>query len=119
MKAAVMYPNQALPRYEEYQEPVAENDEEILVKVKAAALKHLDRGRATGDHYSGEVPGSNGRVTGGDGVGLLPDGTRVYGIGVSGMMAEKATIHRRRMVPLPAGISDCDAAALGNAVIGS
>ncbi len=39
--------------------------------------------------------------------------------GVSGMLAEKATIDRDRIVLLPAKISDATAAALANAVIGS
>ena len=58
-------------------------------------------------------------MPGGDGVCLLEDGTRVYGIGISGMLAEKATIDKNRMVVVPRGLDDATAAALPNAVIGA
>ena len=61
----------------------------------------------------------NATVIGGDGVGLLADGTRVFALGVSGMIAEKAVIEKSRMVKLPQGIDDATAAALPNAVAGS
>lgn len=119
MKAAVMYQKGELPQYLEFEEPVAQNDHEILVRVKAVAIKHFDKGKAAGTHYSSDAPKATARVIGGDGVCLLEDGTRVYGMGVSGMLAEKATIEKRRMVKLPEGLSDAIAAALANAVIGS
>jgi NADPH:quinone reductase-like Zn-dependent oxidoreductase len=119
MKAAVMYSKGKLPQYQEFPEPMAQNDDEILVTVKAVAIKHLDKGRATGNHYSSDAPKKSGRVVGGDGVCLLPDGTRVYGMGVSGMMAEKAVIEKDRIVKLPQGLDDITAAALPNAVIGA
>jgi NADPH:quinone reductase-like Zn-dependent oxidoreductase len=90
-----------------------------LVSVKAVAIKHFDKGTATGKHYSSDAPKEGGRVIGGDGVCILEDGTRVYGMGVSGMLAEKATIVKDRIVKLPAGISDAAAASLANAVIGA
>lgn len=119
MKAAVMYQQNELPQYVDFPEPATQNSDEVLVSVKAVALKHFDKGRATGKHYSSDIPKENGRVIGGDGVCLLEDGTRVYGMGVSGMMAEKATIEKDRIVKLPDGISDATAAALANAVIGA
>jgi len=120
MKAAVMYQKGELPQYVlDFPEPTIQNDEEVLVSVKAVAIKHFDKGRASGKHYSSDAPKASGRVIGGDGVCLLEDGTRVYGMGVSGMLAEKATIEKDRMVKLPAGVSDATAAALANAVIGS
>jgi len=90
-----------------------------LATVKAVALKHFDKGRATGSHYSSDAPKENGRIIGSDGVCILSDGTRVYGMGVGGMMAEKALIEKDRIVKLPDGVSDAAAAALANAVIGS
>jgi len=119
MKAAVMYQKGELPQYTDFDEPTAQNNGEVLVTVKAVALKHFDKGRATVNHYSSDAPKENGRVIGGDGVCLLADGTRVYGMGVSGMMAEKATIEKDSIVKLPAGVSDATAAALANAVIGA
>ncbi|TFF33456.1 quinone oxidoreductase family protein [Mucilaginibacter psychrotolerans] len=119
MKAAVIYPQDGLPRYADFPEPTVQNDDELLVTVKAVAIKHFDKGRASGTHYSSSVPATAGKAIGGDGVCLLADGTRVYGMGVSGMMAEKAVIHKNRMVQIPAGLNDATAAALPNAVIGA
>ncbi|MES2111786.1 MAG: zinc-binding alcohol dehydrogenase family protein [Bacteroidota bacterium] len=119
MKAAVIYQKGGLPEYTNSAEPTVQNEEAVLVTVKAVALKHLDKSRASGKHYSSEAPKEDGRIPGGDGVCLLPDGTRVYGMGVSGMLAEKATIEKDRIVKLPEGIADATAAALPNAVIGS
>jgi NADPH:quinone reductase-like Zn-dependent oxidoreductase len=119
MKAAVMYQKGELPQYADIPEPSAQNDDELLVSVKAVAIKHFDKGRASGKHYSSDAPKDGGRVIGGDGVCLVEDGTRVYAIGVSGMLAEKATVEKDRMVKLPDGVSDTAAAALANAVIGA
>jgi NADPH:quinone reductase-like Zn-dependent oxidoreductase len=125
MKAAVLYPGGGAPFFTDVPEPVPQNDKETLVTVKAVAIKHLDKSRASGKHYSSDAQysnaasGENGRVIGGDGVCLLEDGTRVYGMGVSGMLAEKATIDKSRIVALPDGLDDATAAALPNAVIGA
>ena len=119
MKAAVMYQKGELPQYVDFPEPTVENDDELLVIVKAVAIKHLDKSRASGNHYSSGAPKENGRVIGGDGVGLLADGTRVYGMAVNGMLAEKATIDKDRLVKIPDGLDDATAAALPNAVIGA
>ena len=119
MKAAVIYHKGDLPQYSDFPEPVSKNENEVLVSVKAVAIKHFDKGRAAGKHYSSDAPKEGGRVIGGDGVCLLADGTRVYGMGVSGMLAEKAIIEKDRIVKLPSELSDAMAAALPNAVIGA
>lgn len=121
MKAAVMFQKGELPQYIDFPEPVAQNKEEVLVTVKAVAIKHLDKGITTGKHYSGTGPKEGGKVIGGDGVCILEDGTRVYGMGMgmSGMLAEKATIHKDRIVKLPKELDDAIAASLPNAVFGA
>jgi NADPH:quinone reductase-like Zn-dependent oxidoreductase len=119
MKAAVMHHKDGLPEYTDVAEPIPENEDQVLVTVKAVALKHFDKGRASGNHYSSEAPKQEGRIPGGDGVCLLADGTRVYGMGVSGMMAQKAVIEKDRVVAIPDGVDDATAAALANAVIGA
>lgn len=119
MKAAVMYQKEELPQYTDFPEPVVQNEDEILVTVKAVAIKHFDKASASGRHYSSGTPKENGRVIGGDGVCLLPDGTRVYGIGLSGMLAEKAIIHKDRIVKVPDALDDITAAALPNAIFGA
>ena len=119
MKAAVLYQKGQMPQYADFPEPVAENDDQLLMTVKAAAIKHLDKSRASGTHYSSTTDPQTATVIGGDGVGALENGTRVFAFGVSGTMAEKAVIDKRRMVPLPDNIDDSTAAALPNAVLGS
>jgi NADPH:quinone reductase-like Zn-dependent oxidoreductase len=119
LKAAVIYQRGDMPRYTDFPEPIVKNEDEILIAVKAAAIKNIDKSRASGKHYSAENNNQNATVIGGDGVGLLADGTRVFALGVSGMLAEKAVIEKSRMIKLPAGIDDATAAALPNAVAGS
>jgi NADPH:quinone reductase-like Zn-dependent oxidoreductase len=119
LKAAVIYERGGMPQFTDFPDPVVQGDEEILIDVKAAAIKHLDKSKASGTHYSTKNDIHNAKVIGGDGVGLLEDGTRVFALGVSGMIAEKAVIEKDRMIELPAGIDDATAAALPNAVAGS
>jgi len=119
MKAAVLYAHGEMPQYVDLPEPTPQNDEEVLVTVKAVALKHLDKSRAKGTHYSTEGNKQDARVIGGDGICVLPDGTRVYALAADGMMAEKAIVEKDRIVRLPAGLDDITAAALPNAVIGA
>ncbi len=108
-----------MPQCVDLPEPVAQSEDEVLVSVKAVALKHFDKGRAKGTHYSTAGTRHEAKVVGGDGVCLLPDGTRVYALGVGGMMAEKAIVEKDRIVALPPGLDDATAAALPNAVIGA
>jgi len=120
MKAAVVFQKGEMPKYtEDFAEPKVQNENELLVSVKASAIKNLDKMRASGKHYSAQNEEWTAKTVGGDGVGLLEDGTRIYGIGVNGMIAEKAVVEKERTVKLPDGISDAAAAALPNAVMGS
>lgn len=117
MKAAVLHQLGQAPHYESFPDPVASHEDQVLITVKAASVKNLDKSRAAGTHYSShhqlpEVPGV-------DGVGLLADGTRVYAMGITGMLAEKALIDRHKYTIVPDGIDDATAAALPNAVIGA
>lgn len=119
MKAAVIYQRDEMPQYVDIPEPIVKNDDELLISIKAAAIKHFDKGRASGKHYSASTDKKDVTVIGGDGVGLLANGTRVFALGVSGMIAEKAVVEKGRIVKLPEGIDDATAAALPNAVAGS
>jgi NADPH:quinone reductase-like Zn-dependent oxidoreductase len=118
MKAAVIFQKGEMPQYTEFPEPIVKNEDEILISIKAAAIKHFDKARASGKHYSTENEKQNATVIGGDGVGLLADGTRVFAFG-NGMIAERAVIKKSSMIKLPARIDDIIAAALPNAVAGS
>jgi NADPH:quinone reductase-like Zn-dependent oxidoreductase len=118
MKAAVMNPNDGILRYTEVPNPIVTNTNELLMHVKAAAIKHVDRSIASGKHYSSDAAAQD-RVIGSDGVGLLADGTRIYAIGFQGMVAEQALITKDRVVILPDNLDFAKAAALPNAVIGA
>lgn len=120
MKAIVITPSAKAPTYtENFPDPTAKSDQEIVISVKAAAIKQLDKSKASGNHYSDNKANKQAKVPGVDGVGILPDGTRVYAIGTTGMMAEKAIADKSKMVLLPEAIDDVSAAALPNAVAGS
>lgn len=119
MKAAIMYHKGDTPKYSDFPDPTIQEDNELLISVKAAALKHLDKAQASGKHYSTENDKALAKVIGGDGVGLLANGTRVYAIGTRGMIAERAVIEKNYMVVVPDSLDDATAAALPNAVMGS
>ena len=118
MKAAILYQLGQAPKYGEINEPIPQNNDQLLITVKAAAVKNIDKGRASGSHYSMQAL-ENPEVVGMDGVGMLEDGTRVYGFGVDGVIAEKALVNKHMMAKLPDGIDDVTAAALPNAVMGA
>lgn len=118
MKAAIIYKLGQAPKYGEINEPIPQNNDQLLITVKASAVKNLDKAMANGSHYSMQSL-EKPQVAGMDGVGILVDGTRVYGFGITGVIAEKALINKHTMVELPDGISNSVAAALPNAVMGS
>jgi NADPH:quinone reductase-like Zn-dependent oxidoreductase len=120
MRAAVINHRGEMPRYvENFPEPKIQHDDEVLVSVKAAAIKHVDKSRAAGKHYSATDDISQAQVIGGDCVGILENGRRVFALGVSGTIAEKATIDKRTIIPIPDAVGNSVAAALPNAVAGS
>jgi NADPH:quinone reductase-like Zn-dependent oxidoreductase len=114
MHAAVVESFEKAPRYATFREPEPQ-DTEVLVKVRASALSNLVRSQSSGRHYSRatEMP----FVPGNDGVGILPDGRRVYFLNPRapfGAMAEWTVVSVERTIPLPESISDVTAASLGN-----
>lgn len=117
MKAAVLHQYGQAPRYGEFAVPVPQGANQVVVHVTAASVKNLDKGIAAGSHCASGAPVP--RTLGVDGVGRLADGTRVYAAGLTGMLAEQALAETTRLVPLPAGLDDAQAAALPNAILGS
>lgn len=117
MKAAVLHQYGTAPKYGDFPEPVPENEQQIVITVKAASIKQLDKLKASGSHYSSSP--SLPATVGFDGAGILADGTRVYAIGVTGMIAEKALIDKHKWVPLPDSVDFRIAAALPNMLLGS
>lgn len=114
MKAAVLHELGKAPRCEDFREPAAGN-EEAVVQVRAASLKAVDKQLATGTHFASprELP----VICGTDGVGNLPDGTRVFFGGPRrpfGAMAERTVVPRGFCFAVPPGLDDATAAALPN-----
>jgi NADPH:quinone reductase-like Zn-dependent oxidoreductase len=114
MKAAVVRERGKGPVYGEWDAPSPRDGHEI-VTVSASALTELVKGRASGAHYS--APQTLPTGVGVDGVGRLSDGRRVYFIlpvSPFGSMAEQTLVPATNVVPIPDGVSDVQAAALGN-----
>ena len=114
MKAAIVTHFDQPPRYGELDAPEQQAGEQ-LVAVRAAALSQLVRLRATGKHYScsAQFP----QVPGVDGVGLLPDGRRVFFLfprAPFGAMAEQVPAAEGQWVEIPDDVDDATAAAIGN-----
>jgi NADPH:quinone reductase-like Zn-dependent oxidoreductase len=114
MQAAVVNVLGQAPRYQSFPDPVAVEGE-TLIQVRAAGLHPIVKALASGAHYagSGELPA----VAGVDGVGILKDGSRVYFLFVRkpwGTMAELAVAPRSGCMPVPDGLDDTTAAAIGN-----
>jgi NADPH:quinone reductase-like Zn-dependent oxidoreductase len=114
MNAAVLHTLNQVPHFEQFPEPVAEENE-LIVHVRAAALKPIDKQMASGSHYAAyrRLP----VVCGTDGVGRLDGGTRVFFGGPRppyGSMAERTVVSRARCFPLPDNVNDDIAAAVVN-----
>lgn len=119
MKAAVLHELGKAPRFEDFPDPTHASGE-VMVRIKGASLKNIDKMMASGTHYDSysKLP----VVCGTDGVGLLADGTRVFCGGPRppyGMMAEEAFVSNAWCVPIPEGIDDAVAAALPNPALSS
>jgi NADPH2:quinone reductase len=119
MKAAVFHMLGEPPRFEDFPEPQPGQDE-VLVRIKAASLKNIDKLMASGSHYDShrQLP----VVCGIDGVGVLNDGRRVYCGGSRppyGMMAEQTVVSKAFCLPVPDGLDDSTAAALPNPALSS
>lgn len=114
MKAAVLHELGKPPRFEDFAEPVPQ-DGEVLVNVRAASLKAVDKQMASGAHYAS--PKEFPVVCGIDGVGTLADGSRVFFGGPRrpfGTMAERTVAPKAFCFPVPGAIDDATAAALPN-----
>jgi NADPH:quinone reductase-like Zn-dependent oxidoreductase len=116
MQAAVMKDDQR-PVYDRFAEPEA-IDGAVVVEVLAAALTGLDKVVARRAHYVKMPDGPF--VLGREGVARRGDGRRIYfnlnaPVAPFGSMAERTLIDPRFAFPIPDGVADDVAAALGNA----
>lgn len=122
MQAAFLYPGQPVPHLVDTPAPHPQQPDQLVLRVRAAAIKHLDKSQAQGTHYASHAaPTGPGRPIGGDAVGTLPDGRRVYALVErgGGAVAEQTLVAASRVVPVPAALDDATAAALPNAVAGA
>src|SRR5207248_2321496 len=107
------------PKCEEFEEPEAQQGE-VLLRLRAASLKPVDKQLAAGTHFASPREADLPVICGTDGVGQLENGTRVFFGGCRrpfGAMAEVAVAPEAYCFPLPAGIDDVTAAALPNPAV--
>jgi NADPH:quinone reductase-like Zn-dependent oxidoreductase len=102
MNAAVVTSFDESPHYRQFEVPQSGAGDEVLVDVLAVGLHPRVRSGAAGAHYtsSGTLP----MIPGIDGVGVRPDGRRIYFVAaddVIGTMADKAMVDARRSIELP------------------
>ncbi|WP_407252576.1 quinone oxidoreductase family protein [Klebsiella michiganensis] len=114
MKAAVVFDLQQGPVWSDFRDPQP-GEHQALVEVRAAAISHVVKGRASGKHYSfdGRLP----FVPGIDGTGILPGRERVYfafPVAPWGSMAQRAPVALNHCLPLPDALDDITAAAMAN-----
>ncbi|MFC6082947.1 zinc-binding dehydrogenase [Sphaerisporangium aureirubrum] len=119
MKAAVLHEAGAIPRYEDFPDPVA-GDGEVIIDVKAVAVENVDKAIAAGTHYASEkYIGRFPAIPAFDGIGALPDGTLV-GFGnirlPYGALAEKTVVPQGSYMPIPDGIDPAVVAVMASAV---
>jgi hypothetical protein len=115
MKAAVLHEYGAVPRYEDFPDPVA-GDGEVVVEVKAVAVENVDKAIAAGTHFAArqflpELPG----IVGFDGIGTLADGTLV---GFGQPRPPYGVIPAHNTTPAPEGIDPAVAVVISSAVTG-
>lgn len=111
MRAAVLS-EYGVPRAAEFREPVA-GPGQAVVDVLVAGVNPVDVSISAGRFYAGKPPLPS--VAGREGVGML-EGERVYfdaPIVPFGSMAQRALIDPRSTYPIPQGVEDGLAVALG------
>jgi NADPH:quinone reductase-like Zn-dependent oxidoreductase len=114
MKAAVVTEAGKAPVYGNFETPVAKTGEE-LISVRASALSHFTKSRASGSHYSSD--GGFPLVAGADGVGVTRNGRRVYFVlpeAPYGALAELCPVASNRCIELPDSLDNVTAAAIAN-----
>jgi len=115
MDAAVLHTFGKPPRSEQFPDPAVAGEGEVLVHVRAAALKPVEKQLASGTHYA--IPSQLPVVCGVDGIGYLDDGTRVFFGGPRspyGAMAQRTVVARSHCFQIPEAVDDATAAALAN-----
>ncbi|MGE2832618.1 quinone oxidoreductase family protein [Mycobacterium sp. SMC-4] len=108
MRAAVLEAAGQTPRVRDFDEPTGDD----IVTVTLAGCNPVDLALASGAMGEPEVP----RVVGKEGVGRTPDGSRVYFDSPPapfGSWAQRTAVDPDKVYPVPDGIDDDVAVALG------
>lgn len=115
MKAAVLHRVGKAPRYEDFPDPVPAHDE-LVLRVQAVALDHVDKAVARGTHYaSRQLLPRLPAIVGSDGIAALEDGRLVGFGGVRppyGSLAERVPITNGHYMSIPDGVDAATAAAV-------
>jgi NADPH2:quinone reductase len=114
MRAAVIHKSGATPNLQDFPDPAA-SENELLITVLAASLKPIDKQLAAGTHYAS--PREFPVICGTDGVGRLPDGSRVFFAGPRrpyGSFAQRTVVRLQQCFPIPDNFDDATAAAVPN-----
>ena len=112
MKAAIVVEAGRAPVYGDFREPVAAVGNS-RVRVTAASISHVTKGRAAGTHYSSD--GALPFIPGIDGTGIAEDGQRVYFLLPEhpfGAMAEFCVVGDRHRFAIPDSLAADSAAAM-------
>jgi NADPH:quinone reductase-like Zn-dependent oxidoreductase len=99
MKAARITQWNTTPKYTEVPAPPTPGPDEVQIKVIAAGIHSLVRGRVTGNHFSAtKLP----HIPGSDGVGTTADGKLVYfsTFWEKGSMAELVNVAKKDVTPI-------------------
>lgn len=119
MKAAVLHEVGGIPRYEDFPDPVA-GDDEVIIDVKAVAVENVDKAIVAGTHYTSEkYTGRLPMIPAFDGIGALPDGTLVGFGGIRppyGALAEKTVVPHNSYRPIPDGIDPAVVTVMASAI---
>jgi NADPH:quinone reductase-like Zn-dependent oxidoreductase len=120
MKAALITAWGQEPQYADTETPSVPgpDSDEVQVKVIAAGLHRLVRGRATGQHFSAtKLP----HILGSDGVGRTPDGKLVYfsTFWEKGSFTEYVNVKKQELVPVPEDADPIRVAGMVNPLMAS
>jgi NADPH2:quinone reductase len=113
MRAAILRAHGATPEPGDWDEP-RPADGQAAVDVLVAGLNPVDLSIASGRFYQGPPPIPS--IVGSEGIVRLPDGRRAYvdaTVKPFGTMAERTLIDPAGAIPLPDGVDDGVAVALG------
>ena len=111
MKAAVLHQQNGVPVVEQFRDPIPVTGA-VEIQVSAGSIGPTDLMRAAG--FFGPVNGP--LVVGGEGVGRLADGSRVYfghALPPFGSFSERTLVPAAEVWPIPDEIDDAQAIALG------